>query len=230
MVDDRAVHAGPRGAAAASLELCQRFVGLLPVTGASISVTSASGAQSTIGITDSVAAELEQLQFELGAGPHWDVLKTGLAVFVPDTRALVTARWPMFGSAIANLPVGAVFALPMRMGAVTVGVVDLYRSTPGELRGPDVGAALSLASSIAEQALRYAVVSADDDAGVETVMAPAMRREIHQATGMIFIQLGVSATEAFTRLQARAFADGRPVADIAHDVVNRSLAFTHDDR
>jgi hypothetical protein len=228
MAPERSVHTLAHGSAAASQALCQRFVDLLPITGASISVTSESGAQSTIGITDLVAAELEQLQFELGEGPHWEVLKTGLAVFVPDT-AEATARWPVFGSAVANLPVGAMFALPLRMGAVTVGVVDLYRSTPGELRGQDAGAALSLAGSIAELALRYAVVSAEDDAAAESVMAPAMRREIHQATGMILIQLGVTATEAFTRLQGRAFADGRSVADVAHDVVDRSLAFTHDD-
>lgn len=229
MADERYMHTATQDGAAAAQALCQKFLDLLPITGASISVTSAAGAQSTIGITDPVAAELERIQFELGEGPHWDVLKTGTAAFVPDAQAESADRWPIFGSTIANVPVGAVFALPLRMGAATVGVVDLYRSTPGELRGPDAGAALSLASSIAEQAMRYAVVSADDDAEAETVMAPALRREIHQATGMILIQLGVSPTEAFTRLQARAFADGRAVADVAHDVVSRALTFTQND-
>jgi hypothetical protein len=113
------------------------------------------------------------------------------------------------------------------MGAVTVGVVDLYRSTPGALRDDEVSAGLSLAEEISEQALLQAIASASVS-GAESAMTPAMRREIHQATGMILIQLNVSATEAFTRLQARAFADSRSVAEVAHDVVQRSLSFSFD--
>lgn len=218
---------GSSATGAGGFKLCARFVELLPVTGASISVTTASGAQSTIGITDSTAAEIERLQFELGEGPHWDVLRTGRAVFVSDTTTEASDRWPVFASAIAALKVGAIFALPLKMGAVTVGVVDLYRSTPGALRTSEVAAALSLAAANSEQALRQAVASADEEHR-ESAMAPAMRREIHQATGMILIQLGVSATEAFTRLKARAFAEGRSVAEVAHDIVHRTLTFTHE--
>jgi len=215
--------------AAASQELCNRFVALLPISGASISITSALGGQSTIGISDSIAARLEQLQFELGEGPHWEALQTGRPALVSDVDEIDATMWPMFRSAIAGLDVGAIFALPLKMGAVTVGVVDLYRSTPGPLRPPDLSAGMDLAQSLSSQALRHAVVSADDDAGAETSLSPAMRREIHQATGMIFVQLGVSATEAFTRLQARAFADGRPLAEVALDVVQRKLDFSDPD-
>lgn len=215
--------------AAASQELCNRFVALLPVTGASISITSGLGGHSTIGITDSVAARLEQLQFELGEGPHWEVLRTGLPMLVPDVHHDDATMWPVFASAIAGLDVRALFALPLKMGAVTVGVVDLYRSTPGPLRPPDLASGMVLAQSISAQALRHAVVSASEEAEAETSLAPAMRREIHQATGMIFSQLGVSATEAFTRLQARAFAEGRPLAEVALDVVRRRLDFRDPD-
>jgi AmiR/NasT family two-component response regulator len=52
-----------------------------------------------------------------------------------------------------------------------------------------------------------------------------MRREVHQATGMILAQLNVPATEAFFRLRAHAFATGRTVQDVAHDVVTRILDF-----
>nr|WP_255525965.1 ANTAR domain-containing protein [Frigoribacterium sp. CG_9.8] len=52
-----------------------------------------------------------------------------------------------------------------------------------------------------------------------------MRRETHQATGMIFTQLGVSMAEAFALLQARAFAEGRPIAEVALNVVQRKLDF-----
>jgi hypothetical protein len=218
-----------RGMAAASQELCLRFVALLPISGASISVTSVSGGQSTIGITDSVAARLEQLQFELGEGPHWEALHSGQPVLVSDVQRSDSSTWPMLRSAIAGLDVAAIFALPLKMGAVTVGAVDLYRSTPGPLRPPDLAVGIALAESLSAQALRYAIGSADEDAEAETMMAPAMRREVHQATGMIFAQLGISASEAFAILQARAFADGRSLSDVAVDVVQRKLTFGHPD-
>jgi hypothetical protein len=54
------------------------------------------------------------------------------------------------------------------------------------------------------------------------------RPEIHQATGMISVQLGVGIAEAFSRLRARAFAQGRPLSELAADVVARRRRFDPD--
>jgi AmiR/NasT family two-component response regulator len=43
---------------------------------------------------------------------------------------------------------------------------------------------------------------------------------------MILVQLGISATDAFARLRAYSFAAGRPVTDVARDVVERRIDFT----
>ena len=48
---------------------------------------------------------------------------------------------------------------------------------------------------------------------------------VHQATGMVGAQLEVSMTVALAILRARAFSDDRPVADLAREVVDRSLRF-----
>jgi len=54
------------------------------------------------------------------------------------------------------------------------------------------------------------------------------RAEVHQATGMVVAQLGVSATDALARLRAYAFVEQRLLSDVAHDVVSRRLRFTRD--
>jgi hypothetical protein len=54
------------------------------------------------------------------------------------------------------------------------------------------------------------------------------RAEIHQATGMVVAQLGVSAADALARLRAHAFAEQRLLGDVARDVVARRLCFTED--
>jgi hypothetical protein len=56
------------------------------------------------------------------------------------------------------------------------------------------------------------------------------RAQVHQAAGMISVQLGVSLAEALVRLRARAFAEDRLIAEVAADVVARRLRFGEHDR
>jgi AmiR/NasT family two-component response regulator len=51
------------------------------------------------------------------------------------------------------------------------------------------------------------------------------RAEVHQATGMISVQLGVGLEEAFVRLRAHAFASNAGLGDVAAEVVDRRLRF-----
>ena len=205
--------------------LCSPFVEMLPVDGASISVFSLSG-QSTICASDALAARSETLQFELGEGPHWEALRTGIPVLCPDLADVATTDWPTFRESARSIGVRSVFAFPMKMGAVTVGIVDLYASTPVLLDARMIALTLSLAARTAPAAAHQAMYSANDELSVEHELAPAMRREVHQATGMIQAQLDTTATDAFARLRAHAFVTGISVDDIARDVVARRLDFS----
>ena len=46
---------------------------------------------------------------------------------------------------------------------------------------------------------------------------------VHNAAGMVSVQLGVSVTEAIIRLRAYAFSHDRLLAEVAEDVVARRL-------
>ena len=52
-----------------------------------------------------------------------------------------------------------------------------------------------------------------------------LRRVVHQATGMIAAQLDIAVAEALVRLRSHAYAEGRPIDDIAARVVARTLRF-----
>jgi GAF domain/ANTAR domain len=210
----------------APTSLCAPFIELLPITGVSIAVFDEEGRQSTICSSDATATRLEELQFDLGEGPHWEALRTGQPVLVANVMRGPNDSWPIFADAVRDLDVGALFAFPMLMGAVTVGVVDLYRSVPESFDSGAFGIALSLSARVARRAVHEALQLAKDDSAEHTIEAPAMRREVHQATGMILVQLGVSASEAFFRLRAHSFANGRSVQDTARDVVARRLNFS----
>ena len=51
---------------------------------------------------------------------------------------------------------------------------------------------------------------------------------VHQATGMVSVQLGVSVESAFAQLRAYAFANDRRLSEVATAVVDRRLRFPPD--
>jgi AmiR/NasT family two-component response regulator len=76
---------------------------------------------------------------------------------------------------------------------------------------------------------KHAVSDALRDARLEDAgeqRAPAMRREVHQATGVVLVQLNITPTEAFFVLRAYAFANGLAVLGVAQDVLAGRLNFS----
>ena len=206
-------------------DLCRPFLSSLPVSGASVTVMTASGARMTLCSSGVISARIDELQFELGEGPQNSVARSGQIVMVPDVASGGHDDWPVLGAALGELPVGAIFCVPIQMGAVTVGVATLYSETPLSLDHHQQTTALMIASAIAGGAVQQAMVSAIDEVAEESVAAPAFRREVHQATGIVLVQLNTTATIAYARLQAYAFANGITVHTVARDVVTGSLTF-----
>jgi hypothetical protein len=206
-------------------DMCAPFIRDLSVSGASISVFDFSGNQSSVCSSDEIAARIDELQFELHEGPQWETVRSGEIVHLPDVKTDSFTRWPIFGTALRQMDVGALFTIPLVFNGDCVGAVGLYRRSPGKLAGAELQTATGLAASLAGTAYARAIASANDDRSPETTQAPAIRREVHQATGMILAQLDTSASVAYSRLQAHAFATGRSVQDVARDVVTRQLRF-----
>lgn len=188
----------------------------------------ATGTRSTVCSSDRTAARIDELQFELGEGPQWLAMSTGESTLQADLSSADHSEWPLLGSALMELAVAALFTVPMRMGAVIVGAASLYRDSVGDLTDDQRISALAIASAIAAPAIERAVHSAAENAPRESALSPALRREVHQATGMILVQLNTTATIAYARLQAYAFANGRTVLSVARDVIARTLIFTDD--
>jgi hypothetical protein len=146
-----------------------------------------------------------------------------------DDQGGHVARWPIFGDLAREAGVRAMFAFPLRVGVQTVGVLDLFRDRAGLLSSEQARAAAALA------ALAGASLHQLSDVPIEVLEDSASDRsayrfEVHQASGMVSVQLGISTGEALVRLRARAFAQGRAVSELAADVINRRVRFTEDDQ
>ncbi|WP_370381975.1 ANTAR domain-containing protein [Catenulispora sp. GAS73] len=174
-----------------------------------------------------VSAEVDHLQFTLGQGPGTDCAASGLPVLAPDLTAS-GARWPAFAPAAAALGVRAVFAFPLNIGAMSVGTMLAYRGAEGSLSDKQYTDAVGLAIAVTVVLIgRRSVRDGGPDNWVPAGWAAPQtyRAEVHQATGMISVQLGVSLAEALARLRAYAYSRDRLIAEVAADVVARRLRF-----
>lgn len=207
--------------------LCAPYLATLPVTGAAISISGGS-MQETVCCSDRVARKLDELQFELGEGPRWDALSSRLPVMVPDTADSWHARWPVFGNAVHATEVRAMFVFPLILGAIDIGVVELYRTRPGVLNGASQALASDLTEVTSWTLLRRILAHEPDHDGSfgGTEGSSLSRREIHQATGMVLAQANVSPTDALLLLRGYSFSESRPLKDVAADVIERRLDFT----
>lgn len=208
-----------------SAALGRPFLDLLPVTGVSIAVFSGASKHSTIYASDRVAARIDELQFDLGEGPSFDTIRSTEPTLLGNLDGH-TSRWPIFTAGLAELNARALFVFPMVMGAVCVGVASLYRDSAGDLPEDDITTGLTVARSIAGPALRRAVSMSAMDGTLDGVTTIELRREVHQATGMVLAQLNISPTDAFSRLRAHAFSTNQTVQEVAREVLSRRLDFS----
>jgi len=208
--------------------VCDAVILAANVDGAAIVVAVSATPPETLHVSDPVASVLEELALTLGEGPRVDALAGGLVLVADIVGARCLARWPVFAPAAARAGARAVFALPLQVGGIRLGVMDLYRAAPGDLRGEHLADALMLADTACALLLDLAGQGSGHlyESGPEPVSG--QHPVVHQATGMLIVQLGVSATVAMIRLRAYAYAHDRRLGDVAADVVARRLRFESD--
>jgi hypothetical protein len=208
--------------------VCAAVISATGVDSAAVIVMLDATPRETIHASDQVAAELEELTLTLGEGPCADAFAGGAALVADLATSDCLASWPVFAPAAAQAGIRAVFALPLQVGAIRLGVMDLYRAQPGDLDRERLADALVLADTACALLLDATPPDGSRPDRQSPDQTGTQHPEVHQATGMIIAQLGVTAAVAFVRLRAYAYAQDRRLRDVAADVVARRLRFRHD--
>ena len=154
-------------------------------------------------------ATFEDLQFTMGEGPCQDAYVSGRPVHAPrlrcgDLRSLAVVR----RCRPAMSGIGGVFAYPLstqwrqdrRADACT-------RISEGELSAGQHDDSVAMADVLTETVLSLQDASPDGVLADGLQDAVAYRAEIHQASGMVSIQLTIPVAEALVRIRAHAFAN-----------------------
>lgn len=204
--------------------VCVACVRELPVTGAALALIVGRQPVGSLGVSDPTSRALQDAQYRLGEGPSVDAARSGVIVEEPSLAAYQT-RWPLFSALAARAGVQAAFAVPLQAqaGVGALGALGLYRNSPGPLSAPDV-----------EDVCRVAAATSATIVALQAQAAPAellrpidelleQRAGVHQAVGMVAVQLDVSINDAWVALRARAFRLGLSDADLADAIVARRI-------
>jgi hypothetical protein len=208
--------------------LCSAAVAALPASGVGVTVMTDAGARGVAVASDAASERIDELQLTLGEGPCMDAFSSRRPVLEADLGSGGMSRWPVYSAAVLDEGVRAVFAFPLQVGAARLGVLDVYRTVQGSLSPDAFSQALTFAEVATEMLLdgQEQALPGRADAGLDEALDD--RFELHQAQGMVMVQLGVSLGDALTRIRAHAFANDHSLSDVAADLVSRRIHFDPD--
>ena len=201
-------------------ELCRTVTTHLAVAGAAVNLMSVAGSEAVVAASDENSRTVDELQFSTGEGPCHDAFASRRPVLTPDLGAATDGRWPAYASAARESGVVAVFAFPLQVGAVVLGVLDVYADLPGSLSDEQVATALTSAQTATEIILDGHLVSSDGRLDRDLSTALDHRAEIYQAQGMVMVDLGLDPAEALARMRAHAFGNDILLLDLAGDIIS----------
>ena len=203
----------------AMLERLAETAAATVVPAASYTVTLRQGDRPATAITNDVRAfALEELQRAAAVGPGLECLRTGSVVSVPDLA--VEARWPEYRDAARRYGLRRLLSLPMIQGQETVGALNLYGFDHADPFAPETEAmcaAVAGQAALALEVLNWNAEATEIMHHAERQLA--VRAAINQAVGIVMVQRRCDDAEALAWLREQAELSGRPLAEVAADLV-----------
>lgn len=196
--------------------LIDRGVDSMPgAIGAGLSVAESDGHRSIV--ASGVAGVLDPAQWQCGAGPLWDVLKSGQAMVLPDPDDAVPPllRWPALAEVTGDLvgQVGGVVVTPGEWGGDLPVLFSVYLRAAADA---DLLGEIDRQEGLMSTTL--AVVEYCSGAELRSHQMLQMvqhRRVIEQAKGLVMSALGIDAAAAFAVLSRASQHFNVPLRQLA---------------
>jgi hypothetical protein len=202
--------------------LCEVCAGVSLMTGAGIMLMAGDVQQGSVCSSNDVSALIEELQYTLGEGPCVDAYRGDRPVLEPDLAGQ-SGRWLAFTPPAVEAGARAIFGFPLQVGGIRLGALNLYRDQPGPMGEEQYADSLVLAGLAAQAVLAMQAHASPGTLATELEAGADFRFVVHQASGMVAVQLAVGVGEALVRLRAYAFGHDRLLAEVAEAIVARRL-------
>jgi GAF domain-containing protein len=171
----------------------------------------------TVGASNDLASEVDQIQYEIGVGPCLYALDNGTVMYVADLAA--DPRWLDYGPRAAASGAASCISVPVLAGQQPVAVLKVYSGIVDGLDADqkamavsaagDVAGGIALAMHLTEQARTLD----DRESAMDT------RRTIDLALGVLMERMGCDAEHAFTVLRKYSQTSNLKLRDVARQIV-----------
>jgi hypothetical protein len=203
--------------------LCVASAEAIGVAGAGVILMSGGRALGNVCVSDAMTAAVEEVQYTLGEGPCVDAFHAKAPVLAPDLALADVNLWPGFRVGAATAGVSAVFGFPLLVGSVCFGALNLYNVHPGALSDNQFANALAVAHVASRAVLGWQSVAGPGSLAWQLEHVPMHRAVVHQASGMVSVQASIPVPDAIVMLRAYAFAEDRPISEVAAEIVDGAL-------
>jgi GAF domain-containing protein len=203
--------------------LTDRCVDVLAVDAAGLMLVAPDGDLRVMASSSEAMRVLELFELQSQEGPCLDCYRTGQPV-LNQSLATVNGRWPRFATEALQAGFQSVHALPMRLRGTVIGALNLFRTDPGEMTQPDVDAAQALADVATIAILSHRAALESQVVNEQLNRALNSRIVIEQAKGMVAERENLSMEEAFSALRNYARNHNLRLVDVAHDIIDATLA------
>jgi hypothetical protein len=171
----------------------------------------------TLGASDDVARQIDDLERQVGEGPCLDAILEERPQH--DSDITDHATWPELARrAIAETPVRSMLAFRLVHDGAKSGALNLFGDSPGALgeesvaQGTIMSAFASVAIAMAQERRRASNLE----------LALDTNREIGKAVGLLMAEHNIGSEQAFEILRHASQSMNRKVRELAREIVTRS--------
>ncbi|UNO41037.1 GAF and ANTAR domain-containing protein [Streptomyces sp. MST-110588] len=188
------------------------------------------GELRVLGCASNEQAELlENAQLVTGEGPCTDAFLQHALIEEADLN-LAPSRWPAFSQVAAELGIRSVTALPLAVGDLRVGALDLYRLQARSLNGQEKARARAYARILALLVLDEHPHFLAADARSARPGPQGYPPAVHAAAGILAAKDNLTPDDALARMRAHSYRYNQPLQETAENVINgRALDDDRDD-
>lgn len=202
----------------ALIKVTEACVDLFDVAGSGIMVADEQNVYRHVAASDEAGRTLELLESELGQGPCTDAFIHDQVVSSPDL--LADPRWPdLAAGMVAQQRVRAVVGVPVRLGGVTVGTLDVYRDHPAEWDSAELTALTRYAEVIGSTLVAALSAHQAGELAAQLQYALDYRVVIERGVGYLMGTQGIDEVTAFNRLRRAARGSRRKIGEVAQELL-----------
>jgi transcriptional regulator with GAF, ATPase, and Fis domain len=200
--------------------VAERATSIGPDLACGITVSTDPRRPLTVGSSDATAAQLDETQYRHDEGPCLETMRTNKIIEVTD--AATETRWTGYITPATDQGLGASLSTPITASGVTIGVMNLYATTPHTFTSEERARAQAYADQAAAAIAVATRLAHHSQLTDDLRSAMASRTTIDQALGILMGELRCNADDAFAVLCKLSQDTNTKLRDVAATVITHT--------